>query len=161
VTTEIESPVVSTFGMGASPWIAGAFYGGLAALQLGTGVAYAADGTIGEPGNQTVKIDVIAITAIASSIVTLILGLAHAYSAYLSRKERDKTEREEKKAKRDQDIRWQAVQARLALLEKGYPCELEACPVIKTIRGEIDFDAIPFGKPVKEAKPDEPTVDLS
>jgi hypothetical protein len=160
MTAEIESPVVSTFGMGASPWIAGAFYSGLAMLQLGTGVAYAADKSVPvEPGGAF-KVDVIAVTAIASSVVTLFLGLAHAYSAFLSRKSRDEIEREERRFKAQMELRWKAVEARLVLLKNGLRCEEPKCPIVATVKGEVDFDAIPFGKPVKDAKNDDKTVDI-
>jgi hypothetical protein len=160
MSTDAEPPIVSLFGMNSSPWIAIAFYGGLAALQFGTGVAYAADGPITEATKETVRIDVIAITAVASSAVTLVLGLAHLYSAFLFRRDRDKSERDEKRYKETMEIRWKAVEARLALLKAGIHCDLPQCPVVATVKGEVEFDKIPFGKPPKPARHDEDTVDI-
>lgn len=168
MSTGIDDVVISDH---VTPWLSGSFYGLLATLQLGTGVAHAANVNGIAETTGPLKIDIIAVTAIASSAVTLTLGLAHAWSAYLTRTERDRMANQERLEKAEAERQWRAVEARLKLLERNIPCEVENCPIVATARGDVPYNAIPLNKvptaefdilktPVKAAANDEPTVDL-
>ena len=155
----MKSTDIQIGGVDVPTWLSAPFYGILAIMQMGAGVAYATAETAKASMGGS-RIDVITVLAVASPFVTISLGGIHAYLSHKGKIRRLDWEIEESRARRISDERWRAVEARIAMLEKGVPCEHADCPVIATAQGKLPYDGIPFGKPVKQAKPQEDTVDL-
>ena len=145
-------------------WIVLTFYGGLAVLQFGVGVAHASQPRVHVTGGPT---DALAMLAVGSSIVTALLGGLHAWLNHIGKLRRLDLEIAEASQDRVDKMRLAAIDKRLELLEHGIPCEHEDCPVLEIMRGERDWSKLPPLKKLpnlnpnpKSADPSDDTVDL-
>jgi hypothetical protein len=118
----------------ASQWAATITYSVLFLTSSGAGLAYSSTIQNTEDVSDGVfHVDIIAITAISTAAVTLILGLANALSAYRSTIERTKLEAEERRFSRAMEIRTKALEARVTLAKIGIKCSIPDCPVVAEI----------------------------
>jgi hypothetical protein len=145
-------------------WLVLTFYGGLAVLQLGVGVAHASSPRVHVVGSG--PLDSLGMLAIGSSVVTALLGGLHAWLNHCGKLKRLDLEIAEAAHDREDKMRLAAVEKRITLIEKGIPCEVESCPVIEMVKGRMDWDKLPplkrpnFDFDPTTAKPSDDTVDI-
>lgn len=144
-------------------WLVLIFYGSLATLQFGAGVAHAA-----QTQHVTTEshVQVLSIIAVGSSVVTAMLGGLHAWLNHQGKLKRLDLEIAEAANDRIDKMRLAAIDKRLHLLERGIPCENADCPVIQVLQGDRPWDTLPpLKKPCLHpnpatAKPGDDTVDV-
>ena len=141
-------------------WLRSLLVAAVSIVQAGVGIAYVSvDDTIpqaappppvaaSEPSphvSQAASSRSMALTviALASPCVTLLIGaLAIASKHRITEHQLDLGEQHDKRDK-EFEARRKAIEVRLALLEKGIPCEHEDCPVIQVATGQRPWDELP------------------
>jgi len=134
-------------------WMKRLFFGALALLQTGAGFAYAQAPKGAEGG---FRVDAITVMALASPVVTLIIGgMTIVSKQHITERQ---MELESRHGDREQEInaRQKALDIRLALLERGIPCEHKDCPVVEVATGKRRWDQLPPMRPRHSREPVSP-----
>ena len=140
-------------------WLKGAFFAALSVFQLGAGLAYAEAPKVEK--TEGYRIDAITAVALASPVVTLAIGAMTIVSRHRITERQMDYERAHDQSEQDIEARQKAMEVRMALLEKGIPCENENCPIVEVAIGKRDWSKLPPLKPnPATAKPSDDTVDL-
>lgn len=115
-------------------------YGFLSVLQLGVGVVHASSPRVHEVGAAA---DPLTLLVIGSSFATAALGGLHAWLAHLGKTKRLELELQQIAWAKEVEVRLAAADKRLALIDRGIPCELDNCPVVAIVSGSYDWSKLP------------------